>query len=239
MAHPLWGHPLWGHPVLEHPLWGHLRWGHLLAAAHRSGRFGSSFAPKFGSPRICKVVTGWRQPPWLPPPAAPAAHLGCPGRLNGAAARSVARTTLGGLANAYLGEPGRLAVRWTVDEHCALPAAGPETSTHRRYDMLTSEPRPGTFVELLDTDRSVQAADRLARVDSRDRSRWSCAKAERLQKESLLAGFDAASTQRHSHTRPGCSGDSRADRDARTDAHCAPRPRRSRTSSGSVPLSAV
>ena len=53
-------------------------------AAHRSCRFASSFAPKFGSPRICKVVTGWRQPGWLPPPAAPAArwlargsHPGC------------------------------------------------------------------------------------------------------------------------------------------------------------------
>ena len=55
----------------------HLGRGHLWAAAHRrSGRLGSSFAPKFGIPRICKVVTGWRQPGWLPAPAAPAATFG-------------------------------------------------------------------------------------------------------------------------------------------------------------------
>ena len=73
-------------PLEARPDAGHLGRGHLWAAAHRSGRSGSSFAPKFGSPRICKVVTGWRQPPRLPPPAAPAArwlargsHPGCQG----------------------------------------------------------------------------------------------------------------------------------------------------------------
>ena len=53
----------------------HLGRGHLWAAAHRFGRLGSSFAPKFGIPRICKVVTGWRLPGWLPLSAAPAATL--------------------------------------------------------------------------------------------------------------------------------------------------------------------
>ena len=81
-------------------------------------------------------------------------------------------------------------------------------------------------MELSHADRPVEAVIRLVRVDGRDRSVWSCAAAAHIKEVSPLGGVDArlhaaalARTSRYSDA-------SSPARDARTAAHCAPRPRR-------------
>mgnify|MGYP006116780955 CR=1 FL=1 len=81
-------------------------------------------------------------------------------------------------------------------------------------------------MELSHADRPVEAVIRLVRVDGRDRSVWSCAAAAHIKEVSPLGGVDARLHAAALARTSRCSDASSPARDARTAAHCAPRPRR-------------